>query len=736
MKNLISFLSRSKGVIAVILVLLCFQAYCELALPNYTSDILNVGLQQSGVEETAPETIREESLTLLELFMTEEEEAVAEAAYSEADAEGIRSLTGDVEEEELSGVMLVPECVVYTLSTSEEYAEVLTQLQTAAAAGMVTKDQIQEQMSEAISQMDAMTDTYLDQLAVYYVTSEYEAQGIDLDEVRSSYLWIIGGKMMIMAILMMAVSILVGFLASVVSSKIGRDLRQSVYEKVMTFTNAEMEKFSTASLITRCTNDIQLVQQVTVMLLRMVIYAPILAIGGIIMVSQTAVSMSWIIVLAVVILFACIIVLFTVAMPKFKIMQEKVDRLNLVSREILTGIMPIRAFSREKHEEERFEAVSYDLYKTQLFTNRAMTFMSPVMTFIMNGISVLIVWVGAHGVDEGTVQVGDLTAFITYSMVIVMGFLMIAMVSIMAPRAGVAADRIVEVLNTPVSLQDPEESRDADTASAKGTIEFHDVSFAYPGAEEAAIEHISFVAEPGATTAIIGSTGCGKSTLLNLIPRFYDVTEGSITLDGVDIRELSQHHLREQLGYVPQKGVLFSGTIESNIKYAETNVDGEEITDADMTQAADIAQAVEFISGKPDGYDSAISQGGTNVSGGQKQRLSIARAVAKHPKVYLFDDSFSALDYKTDLALRRALAEQTGDSTVIIVAQRISTILHADQILVLDDGKIVGMGTHEELMQTCAEYQEIARSQLSDEELSGTSAGMAGGGTASKGGAA
>ena len=736
MKNLIRFLSGSKGVIALIVALLCVQAYCDLALPDYTSDILNIGLQQSGVENAVPETIREESLSLLELFMTDGEEETVEAAYSAADADGIRTLTDDTDGEELNDILIVPECVVYSLSSSEEYSDVLTQLQTAAAAGMVTKDQIQEQMDEVISQMDDMTDTYLEQLAVYYVTAEYEAQGVDLDSVRSSYLWRIGAKMLLMAVLMMAVSILVGFLASVVSSKIGRDLRQSVYEKVMTFTNAEMEKFSTASLITRCTNDIQLVQQVTVMLLRMVIYAPILAIGGIIMVAQTAVSMSWIIVLAVVILFACIIVLFTVAMPKFKIMQEKVDRLNLVSREILTGIMPIRAFSREKHEEERFEAVSYDLYKTQLFTNRAMTFMSPVMTFVMNGISVLIVWVGAHGVDEGTVQVGDLTAFITYSMVIVMGFLMIAMVSIMAPRAGVAADRIVEVLNTQVSLQDPEESRDADTADAKGTIEFHDVSFAYPGAEEAAIEHISFVAEPGATTAIIGSTGCGKSTLLNLIPRFYDVTEGSITLDGVDIRELSQHHLREQLGYVPQKGVLFSGTIESNIKYAETNVDGEEITDADMTQAADIAQAVEFISGKPDGYDSAISQGGTNVSGGQKQRLSIARAVAKHPKVYLFDDSFSALDYKTDLALRRALAEQTGDATVIIVAQRISTILHADQILVLDDGKIVGRGTHEELMQTCAEYQEIARSQLSDEELSGTSAGMAGGRTASKGGAA
>ena len=722
MKNILRFLSKSKFVVAVIVVLLCAQAYCDLALPNYTSDILNVGLQQSGIENAVPETIREESLALLELFMTEEDADTVEAAYTQADSGGIRTLTQGADEETLGDILAVPECAVYTLSSTEEYSEALTQLQAAAAAGLVTRDQIQEQLSGVLSQMDNLTDTYLDQMAVYYVTAEYEAQGIDLDRVRSDYLWSIGGKMLIMAVFMTVIAVIVGLLASVTSSKIGRNLRQQVYEKVMAFTNAEMEQFSTASLITRCTNDIQQVQQVIVMLLRMVLYAPILAVGGVIMVAQTAPGMSWIIVLAVAILLACIVVLFSVAMPKFRLMQVKVDRLNLVSREILTGVMPIRAFSREKHEEERFEEASYDLYKTQLFTNRAMTFMSPVMTFVMNGISVLIVWVGAHGVDEGTVQVGDLTAFITYSMVIVMGFLMIAMVCIMLPRAGVAADRIVEVLNTPVSLQDPRLDKDGQTKDAKGEIEFHNVSFTYPGAEEPAIEDISFVAEPGKTTAIIGSTGCGKSTLLNLIPRFYDVTKGSITLDGVDIRDLTQRHLRDQLGYVPQKGVLFSGTIESNVKYAEKTSDGKTISDADMTQAAGIAQATEFIDSKPDGYDSPIAQGGTNVSGGQKQRLSIARAVAKHPKVYLFDDSFSALDYRTDLALRRALAEQTGESTVIIVAQRISTILHADQILVLDEGRIVGRGTHEELMKSCETYQEIARSQLSDEELKGGAA--------------
>ena len=718
MKNILSFMSGHKAAVAAILVLLCIQAYCDLSLPDYTSDIMNVGLQQGGIEDAVLDTVREDSLETLMLFMTDEEAQIADSAYSAADEDGIRTLLEDVDEEELNSILLLPEAVVYTMSSSDEYAEVLDQLQVAVAAGLVTKEQIAEQLSEVLSQFDDLTDTYLTEIAVYYVSDEYEAQGVDVDKIRSAYLWNIGAKMLLMACLMMAVSILTGLIASVVSSRIGRDLRQSVYEKVMTFTNAEMEKFSTASLITRCTNDIQQVQMVVVMLLRMVLYAPILAIGGIIMVAKTAAGMSWTIVLAVVILAALVVVLFVVAMPKFRVMQVKVDRLNLVSRELLTGVMPIRAFSREKHEEARFDEASTDLYRTQLFTNRTMSFMMPIMMFVMNGISVLIVWVGSHGVDNGTMQVGDLTAFITYSMVIVMGFLMIAAVCIMLPRAGVAADRIVEVLHTPVSLADPEVPQDTAPADAEGVLAFNDVTFNYPGADEAAIEHISFTAEPGKTTAIIGSTGSGKSTLINLIPRFYDVTEGSITIDGVDIRDMSQHGLRDLLGYVPQKGVLFSGTIRSNLKFG-----GDQITDDDTVIAAQTAQAEEFIETKKKKYDSPIAQGGSNVSGGQKQRLSIARAIAKHPKIYLFDDSFSALDYKTDLALRKALARQTGDSTVIIVAQRISTILHADQILVLDEGRIVGRGTHEELMSTCETYQQIAKSQLSEAELSAAGKG-------------
>ena len=718
MKNILKFLSRSKGYIALILVLLCIQAYCELSLPDYTSDILNVGLQQGGVEDAVLDTVRADSLETLELFMTDEDMQTVEDAYSAADADGIRSLTADADEEVLNEILAVPECAVYMLSSSEEYEGVLEQLEAAVDAGLMTKDDIQAQLSSVTEQMEDMTDTYLTQIAVYYVQAEYEAQGVDMDALRNSYLLNIGARMLVMSVIMMVAAILVGFLASVVSSRVGRGLRQSIYKQVMSFTSAEMERFSTASLITRSTNDIQQVQMVSVMLLRMVLYAPILAIGGIIMVVRSSTGMSWIIVLAVIILTASVGILFGITMPKFRVMQTKVDNLNLVSRELLTGIMPIRAFSREKYEEKRFDDVNRDLYRTQLFTNRAMTFMNPVMMFVMNGVSVLIVWVGAHGVDNGTMQVGDLTAFITYSMVIVMGFLMISMVCIMLPRAGVAADRIVEVIETPVTLKDPQEPQDEKVQEADAVLEFRDVSFVYPGSDEPAISHISFTAQPGKTTAIIGSTGCGKSTLIHLIPRFYDVTEGSITLGGVDIRDLSQKQLREALGYVPQKGVLFSGTVETNLKFG-----GEQITDGDIREAADIAQATEFISAKPEGFDAPIAQGGSNVSGGQKQRLSIARAIAKHPKVYLFDDSFSALDYKTDLALRRALAEKTADAAVIIVAQRISTILHADQILVMDEGRIVGCGTHEELMGTCQTYQEIARSQLSESELASAAKG-------------
>lgn len=718
MKNIFRFLGKHKLAIFAAICCLVVQAYCDLGLPTYTSDILNVGLQQGGIADGVMDTVQADSLETLELFMSDADVETVEQAYSKSNASGIRTVQEDADHEKVNDALLKPEAMVYQLQNNSKANVSLDQIKMAVSAGMMTKDQLISQMNEAFSKMGDLTDTYLTEIAVNYVSAEYEAQGIDLNHVRNAYLFSVGGKMLLMAVVMAIAAILVGLIASITSSKIGRDLRADIYEKVMHFTDAEMEKFSTASLITRSTNDIQQIQMVSVMLLRMVLYAPIVAIGGIIMVIKTGSSMGWTIVLAVIVMMACVGVLTGIAMPKFKIMQKLVDRLNLVSREMLTGIMPIRAFSREKHEEQRFDEANQNLYKTQLFTNRTMTFMMPVMMFVMNGISVLIVWVGGHGVDAGTMQVGDLTAFITYSMVIVMGFLMLTMISIMLPRAGVAADRIMEVLDMPISLSDPERPKDASLEQPKGYVTFQDVSFTYPDADEPALSHISFTAEPGKTTAIIGSTGCGKSTIVRLIPRFFDVTEGSIRIDGVDVREMTQHKLRSLMGYVPQKGTLFSGTIESNLKYG-----GEDITDEAMHQAADIAQATEFIDSKVDHYDSLIAQGGTNVSGGQKQRLSIARAIAKHPKIFLFDDSFSALDYKTDLKLRKELAKQTADATVIIVAQRISTILHADNILVLDEGKIVGSGTHEELLASCETYQEIAKSQLSEAELAGVEKG-------------
>lgn len=520
-----------------------------------------------------------------------------------------------------------------------------------------------------------------------------------------------------LTLLMMAAAILAGLLSSRTAAKIGMDLRGKVFTKVVSFSNNELNKFSIASLITRSTNDIQQVQMVEVMLLRMVLYAPIIGIGGIVKVMSTRTGLGWIIGVAVVAISAVVLVLMRIAMPKFKKMQSLVDRLNLVSREILTGVSVIRAFSREKFEEDRFETANKDLMKTQLFTNRVMTFMMPMMMMIMNCITVMIIWFGGKGIDAGNLQVGDMMAFITYTMQIVMAFLMITMISVMLPRAGVAAERIQEVLDTEPTIHDAPSVKDAQLSQVKGELSFEDVSFRYDGAKADALEKISFTAKPGETTAIIGSTGCGKSTLMHLIPRFYDVTEGKITIDGVDIREMSQHKLRSILGFVPQKANLFSGDIESNIKYG-----GSYITDEMMEQAADIAQATEFIDSKPEGYESPIAQGGSNVSGGQKQRLSIARAIAKNPKIFLFDDSFSALDYKTDMVLRKALHDKIADATIIIVAQRISTILHANQIIVLDEGKIAGIGTHEELLASCEAYQEIARSQLSEAELKGGSA--------------
>ena len=576
---------------------------------------------------------------------------------------------------------------------------------------MMTDEQRSQMITAINDKMKEMPDSILEQSAVVFVKQEYQAVGIDTDKLQNNYVLLTGAKMLGLALLSMLLTVLVGFIASRVAASLGKELRGRVFRKVVSFSHAELDRFSTASLITRSTNDIQQIQMLFVMLLRIVFYAPIIGIGGVIKVLNTNTSMAWIIAVAVMAVLTLVIVLFAVAMPRFKIMQKLVDKVNLVTREILTGLPVIRAFSTQKHEEERFDKANKDLTRTNLFVNRVMTTMMPMMMLIMNGITVLIMWNGAHGVDAGSMQVGDLMAFMQYTMQIVMAFLMISMFSIMLPRASVSAGRIEEVLQTEPVIRDPEQTVSFDDAK-RGLVEFKNVSFRYPGAEENVLENISFTAKPGETTAFIGSTGSGKSTLINLIPRFYDITEGELLVDGADVRRVSQHDLRAKIGYVPQKGVLFSGTIASNLRYGNNDASQEE-----LDKAAQIAQAADFIGEKPDGFDSEISQGGTNVSGGQKQRLSIARAIAIHPEIYIFDDSFSALDYKTDVALRKALKEETAGSTVLIVAQRISTILHAEQIIVLDEGKIVGKGTHKELLKTCEVYQQIAMSQLSKEEL-------------------
>ena len=727
MTKIFKQLGRHWAACLAVVALLVVQAYCDLSLPDYTSKIVDTGIQQGGIESPVPDTIRGTTLQALELLMSEQDAVLAEQWYSAPDADGVRTLSHDATAamSELENAFATPDVVLYMAAaqnaataagttetvtpTNYDLDAVATQF-AAMAQAPGAREMLQAQLADAAPQDDSVADSLSSQ-AMLLVALEYDAQGIAHD-VQMSYLLRTGGQMLALTLLMVAVAIAVGFIASRVSAAIGRDLRRDVFKTVVGYSNAEIEKFSTASLITRTTNDIQQVQFTCVILLRMVAYAPILGIGGILHVASGNTGLEWIIFVAVAALLVLITVLMNVAMPKFKQMQTLVDRLNLVSREILTGIMPIRAFSREKFEEERFDKANTDLMKTQLFTNRTMVAMMPFMTLIMNGTSLLIVWFGGKAMDLGNMQVGEMIAFITYTMQIVMSFLMLSMVAVMLPRAGVAADRIDEVIKTPAAIHDPAAPKALPEGGTKGVVAFNDVSFRYPGSDEDALEHISFTAKPGQTTAIIGSTGCGKSTLLNLIPRFYDVSEGSVTIDGVDVRDMSQAQLHDQLGYVPQKGVLFSGTIDSNLKFG-----GDHITDADVRGAAEIAQAAEFISAKPEGYNAPIAQGGSNVSGGQKQRLSIARAIAKHPQIYLFDDSFSALDYKTDVALRRALKAQTDNATVIIVAQRISTVLHANQILVLDEGRIVGKGTHAQLMESCPEYQEIARSQLSQKEL-------------------
>ncbi|WP_195257094.1 ABC transporter ATP-binding protein [Dorea longicatena] len=735
MGKLFKFLKPYAAAVAAIICILVVQAYCDLSLPTYTSDIVNVGIQQGGIDEALPDTISKKDLNHLLLLVPSDRQKIVKNAYTESvekyDYNGtVMELKASVKEDKkkvdrLSEILGKPMLMAAGFDSGSEMTQKIEEQMRTQMSGIPNVDKMDiydmlefmgaegrnALIGQMDQQMDSMQDSIIAQAAAGYIKDAYTHIGIDTDQIETTYILHTGAKMLALAFLGMAASILVGLLASRVGAGVGRRLRENVFRKVVGFSNAEFDKFSTASLITRSTNDIQQIQLLLVMILRMVLYAPIMAIGGIWKVFHTNVDMSWIIGLAVAVIIVIVGFLFLVVMPKFKLIQNQVDKLNLVSREILTGLSVIRAFGTQKYEEERFDDANKALTKTNLFVNRAMTFMMPLMMFVMNSIAVLIVWVGGHSINGGAMQVGDMMAFIQYTMQIIMAFLMICMISVMLPRAAVSAGRVDEVLTSETMIHDPKNPSHI-PEEGKGKIVFDHVSFRYPGAEEDVLHDISFTAEPGKTTAFIGSTGCGKSTLVNLIPRFYDVTDGKITIDGKDIRNVSQHELREKLGYVPQKAVLFSGDIASNILYG--NPDGSE---AEMTEAATIAQATEFIEQKKKKYKSTISQGGSNVSGGQKQRLSIARAIAKHPDIYIFDDSFSALDYKTDATLRAKLKEKTSESTVMIVAQRISTILHADQIIVLDDGQIVGKGTHKELLKNCEAYYQIASSQLSENEL-------------------
>lgn len=779
--RIIQYLKSSKVAVVLIALLLIVQAFADLSLPRYTSDLVDVGIQQGGIEHASPDEMSADTFNYVCMLADENDEQLIRDSYAQADSlEGVNSdqanksvegrvvLTeqGKQRRETLDAAIALPIVLVHaqdilgdfgqesqtdstqadqdtstqaaqntatqksqdnsaqaTQDTSELSAQMgqlssfdLAQVYAAYQSGALSKSEILSLIDQARAMFGTIDDSLIEQQAIEAVKAEYKALGMDLGAIQLQYLAWLGAQMLAVAALMMAASISVGFVASRTAAKIARNLRERLFEKVVSFSDAEVQSFSAASLITRGTNDIQQIQMVLVMFLRMVLYAPILAIGGIIMVSQTNLAMSWIIVLAIVIIGIVIALLMALALPKFKIMQKLIDRVNLVSREMLTGMSVIRAFDRQEYEEARFDEASTALYKTQLFTNRVMTFMMPTMMLVMNGVSVLIVWVGGSYIDAGVIQTGDMIAFITYSMVIVMSFLMISMIAIMLPRADVAAQRVNEVLDTENSIHDPDHSEAGQLNSqAKGlSVEFDDVTFAYNEGSDPVLKNISFVAEPGKTTAIIGSTGSGKSTIMKLIERFYDVDTGAIRIDGVDVRDLKQHELRRELGYVPQKAFLFSGTIESTIAYSNPEMDKERVRNA-----ADIAQASEFIDAKDDGFDSVISQGGTNVSGGQRQRLSIARALASNARVLLFDDSFSALDYATDARLRHALTTEAEGKTVIVVAQRIATVLTADKILVLEDGELVGSGTHSELLSTCSTYQEIAQSQLSEEELKG-----------------
>ncbi|MGN6712538.1 ABC transporter ATP-binding protein [Anaerocolumna jejuensis] len=745
MFKILKLLKSSWPIMLVVVALLGLQAYCDLTLPSYTSDIVDVGIQGGGIESAVPEAIAENYMKAVLYFTDEKDQkevldsyvlvtkdSVSEKKYKDyldkypgLEKENIYVLK-DIDKDskdKLNQILTHPMLMIGSLgmesdSTAklkEAVAKVVPeQLQKAPLLAMIIslpKEEAVKFLEPVTKVLEGTPDSLKTQSATAIVKYEYQALGMDTDKIQTHYILFTGLKMLGLALIAMISTVLVGFFASRMAAKLGKDLRGSVFRKVVSFSNSEFDHFSTASLITRSTNDIQQIQTMLVFLIRIVFYSPILAIGGIVKVLNTNVSMTWIIALAVIIIITIVGTLFIVAMPKFKSMQKLVDRLNLVTREILTGLPVIRAFHKEESEEARFDTANRDLTKTNLFVNRAMTFMMPAMMLVMNGVSVLIIWSGAHGVNNGEMQVGDLMAFLQYTMQIIMSFLMFSMISIMLPRATVAAGRILEVLDSKMTIHDPSTSK-AFVPDRKGYVEFRSVEFKYPNADDNVLEDISFTAEPGKTTAIIGSTGSGKSTVVHLIPRFYDVTGGSILVDGVDIREIKQHDLRDKIGFVPQKGVLFTGTIESNIKYGK-----QDATEEEIMKAARIAQAVDFIEEKSEKYETQVSQGGGNVSGGQKQRLSIARAIAKDPEIFIFDDSFSALDYKTDVTLRKALNDEIKDRTIIIVAQRISTILHADQIIVLDDGKIVGKGTHKELLKNCDVYNQIALSQLSKEEL-------------------
>lgn len=729
MKHIFGNLKKYWYFVVLIVALLVVQAYCDLSLPDYTSNIIDVGIVNGGVNHEVPEYITGESYNKIKMFMNEEELSKWQDAYENIESDNTYRLknTDNKSWEKLDNEFENVVAVYYMMSSQKNSqfknmdtfnVKNMSPEEKKAMADKFTEfgvdptsDTLMYDLRKVFEKkLSGLGDSTISSYAKSFAKKEYKACGMDVDKLQTDYMLKTGGKMISMTLLMVMAAILVGFFASKVAAGVGRDLREKIFTKVMKFSNAELDKFSTASLITRSTNDVQQIQMVTVMLLRMVLYAPILAIGGVINVVNYGSGMEWTIVVAVAAVICIIAVLMVVAMPKFNIMQKLVDKVNLVSREILTGLSVIRAFCREKKEEERFEEANSNLTKVMLFTNRAMSFMMPALMIVMNGVSVLIIWVAAKKIDQGVMEVGAMTAFITYSMMIIMGFLMLTMVSIMLPRAAVAANRINEILTTEITIKDKE---NAVTAKAdRAVIKFNHVNFKYPDGEENILEDVDFEAKPGETIAIIGSTGSGKSTLAKLIPRFFDVTEGSITLDGTDIRDISVETLRSQIGYVPQTGILFSGDINSNIAYGAPGIDEKEIE-----EAAEIAQATEFINDKPEKYDSPISQGGTNVSGGQKQRLSIARAIARNPKIYIFDDSFSALDFKTDTELRKALKPKTKDATVFIVAQRVSTILHADKILVLDEGKLVGKGTHKELVQSCETYMQIAKSQLSEAEF-------------------